>query len=476
MILEDARIFIYGTGGNGLRLSELLKESCRIEGFIDKRAHDIVSTKNGMKVYTISEAGEQCLDKEAYVIFVAVKNVFAHTEIARELLDNGFHRIIYKSDNILKGNASDIERAIDEVYETLVEKKEYQAGFRIPYTDSVRVAFRDRLCIEKMTNEVRTWCPVELLFNYKETNDYPGLNMPLFFPMVELYRFFLGDSSITEEEAVSNFIIYCCEWLNKNKSEMTESQKESFVESRISVFQEMQKMAEVDIDFFRRNCPQVNLEAGRFYLASSGRNRVSFLIAKGFKYVPVKMSKKDYDEWCNLESVRKVEEYVADNNVDSFFAPFPNPYLVDFSFDFVDYQRLFLWPIANGIIKQIYKDNRVEQGNLVITDFDGVERDKQNVKIDCYLQDEGIAERYFESIGLCTDIHSDRERKYLVIDSLYQGKKAILKKNYIKVFYLDRGKRYLGKKDFEGWGYKRKENMFSIMMRCGKICAELYER
>ena len=235
-------------------------------------------------------------------------------------------------------------------------------------------------------------------------------------------------------------------------------------------------MVEVDIDFFKRNCPQVKLEEGKFYLASSGRNRVSFLIAKGFKYVPVRMSEKDYLEWSNLQFVSKAEKYITDNNVDSFFAPFPNPYLVDFSFDFVDYQRLFLWPIANEIMKQIYKENRIEEENLIITNFDGVEKSKLNVQIDCYLQDEDIASHYFESIGFSTDTYGDREKRYLVVDSLYQGEKDILKRNYIKVFFLKREKNHINEKDFENCGYKQIKQLFSIVMRRGKISAELYER
>ena len=128
--------------------------------------------------------------------------------------------------------------------------------------------------------------------------------------MVELYKFFLGDKAIAEEEAISNFIVYCCEWLNKNEGELTEEQEKSFIESRVAVFQDMQKMVELYIDFFKRNCPRVTYDEGKFYLTSSGRNRVTFLIAKGFKYIPVEMSNQDYEKWCDLEFVKKIEENI----------------------------------------------------------------------------------------------------------------------------------------------------------------------
>ena len=36
--LEHAKALIYGTGGNGRKLFEIIKKFCCVEGFIDKRA------------------------------------------------------------------------------------------------------------------------------------------------------------------------------------------------------------------------------------------------------------------------------------------------------------------------------------------------------------------------------------------------------------------------------------------------------
>ena len=72
----------------------LLENGKRICGFIDKRAKDIRQCI-GYPVYDI-----ETLKKKAgrhAVIFVAVKNVFYHMDIAVELYANGFERIIYNS-------------------------------------------------------------------------------------------------------------------------------------------------------------------------------------------------------------------------------------------------------------------------------------------------------------------------------------------------------------------------------------------
>lgn len=476
IILEHAKILIYGTGGNGIGFYERQKNQLHIEGFIDKRADEIKTVYN-LPVLTIEDANTKFINKDEYVVFVTIKNVFAHTEIAKTLLNNGFHRIVYKSDNVLKGNEDCVEKRIDEIYETLIEQKGYRHNFSIPFMKSIHISFKDRLCIEKTETEVRTWCPVELLFNYKESNDYPGLNMPLFFPLVELYKLFLGDSSISKEEAIDNFFVYSCEWLKKNGRELNESQKNSFLESRIAVFEEMQEMSEVDIEFFKRNCPEVKLEEKKFYLSSSGRNRVSFLIAKGFKYVPVKMSEKDYLEWCDLQYVNRMENYINDNGIKSFFAPYPNPYLLDFSIDFVDYQRLFLWPIANEIVKKIYKDSRVTEGTLTCTDYSKVERKKNKTSVMCYLQDGGAACQYFKSIGFHINMNEDAEIKYLVVDSCVKDNiEGILNKDYRKVYFLKREDGCLSNEVFLDFGYKRTKKMFETITRKGYLYAEVLEK
>jgi hypothetical protein len=473
--LANAKILIYGTGGNGKNFCERMHSQLQISGYIDKRANEI-ETLNNVSVMTLEEVSSNIKNKDEYVVVISVKNVFSHNEIAKSLLDNGFHRIVYKSDSVLKGNGDSKEKLIDEIYESLIERKECNTNYTIPYTEIIRTSFNDKLCIEKADTYVKTWCPVELLFNYKESHDYPGLNMPLFFPLVELYKYFLGDTSIGREEAVSNFMAYSCEWLKQNNRELTKSQADSFMESRTAVFEEMQKTVEVDIDFFKDNCPMVKYESGKFYLSSSGRNRVSFLIAKGFKYVPVKMSRNDYIDWCDMQYVKKIQDYVDRNKITSFFAPYPNPYLLDYPVDFVDYQRLFLIPIANSIMKKIYKYSRLIDGTLTCVNYSKVESEKSKTSVVCYMQDDGIASRYFESIGFNTSCDKKTENNYLLISShINRTIEQLLDGKYTKIYFLNCGEGAIDNEYFARLGYTKKSRMFDTASRKGFIYAEVYE-
>lgn len=441
--LDTGKVIIYGTGGNGLSLARMLRnESIQVKYFIDKRADEIVSIED-IPVKNLSEL-DDIDDKEQYIVFITIKNVFAHSEIASDILKRGYTHIIYKPSSVLRGYSNNTDEKVNELYELLIERKQYKSLLNIPATKNILIKFRNRLIISDDEDTIKVWCPVELIFNYKSSNDYPGLNMPLFFPLVELYRFLLGQEGEYHKNAIENFIVYCSEWLRINNKELDDSQLNSFLESRISVFQEMQKMTEIDNDFFKSNCPLVEYENEKFYISSSGRNRVSFLIAKGYKYVPVRMNRLDYEKWCNLKRVLEIEDKVNVQRIGSFFAPEPNPYLVDYKIDFVDYQRLILWPIANEIIKEIYIKSRYNKGTLTCTDFDKVEVLKKKYIITCDIEDGGISNAYFESIGLGrTNVNAE----YIYNISFSEDKeikrdakliKAIWIKNKKKYFYFEK--------------------------------------
>lgn len=469
--LDECNLLIYGTGGNGMGVYKCLSPFCNILGFIDKRAEKINSIFE-KPVFTLQQISEKLPENERdkTVVIITIKNVFMHSDIAKELLKNGFMFLIYKPLNILKsrGNKTDIQ--VNDIYENIVEKRQWTTNILVPRTKEILFEFQNKLFISRNEDEVTTWVPVEILFNYKESYDYPGINMPLFFPLVELYKAFLGTREVPLEQAINNFYLYCGEWLYRNKKPFTEEQKESFLESRRAIFEEMQKMAEVDIDFFKTNAPFVEKDGRKLFLKSSGRNRVAFLIAKGFKYVPVRMSSMEYNEWCDMDLVHEKERDINESGINCFFAPYPNPYLVDYPMYFTDYQRLFLQPVANEIIKKIYLNNVVNEEGLNRVFFEGVEQEKKKICFYFRVNDDGIAEEYFKNIGFMTSEISGRNddlEKILVIDdeNYMKGKDILYSADFQRIYLLQKGNDIKIINDFEQCGYKLNYRVFESICR-----------
>ncbi len=411
--LKDAEVYIYGTGGNGINLLSTLNNKCIIKGFIDKNAADIVE-KKGIKVYTLKDLkNEDIADK---IVFITIKNVFGHDDIARDLIKCGFRYIVYKSGNILKEIGDEREKITDIAYETIIEHKTYFDDIEVPKVEVINYKLRDRLFIKEDEETVTALCPKEMLFNYKDPNDYPGMCMPLFFHITDLYEAFSANEKGIEE-AEDNFLIYCGEWLHKSGNEMTDAQRRSFIESKRAAYVNMRRTMELDKDFFVNNAPKVTYENGKFYLASSGRNRVSFQIAMGHDYIPVKMSKEDYDCWSNIEIKNIYEKNAEQNGVTKVFGPIPNPYLADMPVIFADYQKLFLIPSTKRIVKIIFSKHIKATGSYRRLDYEKAQKEVQNTSIFVSNDYDNIVVNFLKSVGF---LIADNPKKatYMIVNDV----------------------------------------------------------
>lgn len=392
---------IYGTGGDGIHTLRTLSEAgVNVIGFLDKRAAEMDNFK-GLPVYTAESAAthDHLLDA---VVVVTVKNVFIHSEIAELLRNLGFHKAIFKPLGLLKGGGSDAERLVDGIYDELVALRRWPQGSSplpdIPKRDKLR--FEDRLAISKTDVSVNVWIPSELVFNYRRQDVvFSNCNMPLFFPLVGLYRGLLAQPDI-HFDWTDAFLVYSSDWLARNDLAMTDGQRHSLLQSRVAVFQEMERLFEVDLDFFRRNAPVVEMSsAGHFNVTASGRNRIAFLLARGFRFLPLTVPIADYDAWLAPERVRSLMEYLWREETLHLFAPIPHPLFADVPSAFVDYARLFLIPVAERLLRGCYEKYIQRKNGLRLFADAPVKAEIATRGIACLLRDGGAAARYFSSLG-----------------------------------------------------------------------------
>ena len=400
---EKSSIWIYGKGGTGIRTARVLeKAGFEVAGFIDKRAHEMATGE--WLIITLQEAAEKVQDKNTAIVVICLKDVFQHEIIARDLRKFGFYQLIYKPAAFLNGGDEDsVIQRVNDIYERLVE-----GGYPplmpcvIPRIYSAPVHLHDRFLIEDYGETVLAWVPIELVFNYAECFDYPKCNMPLMFGLIGLYSAFLGNLCQKEyDDALQDFYLYCGEWLHRNGISTEEKPLTGFLDSRAGVFQNLEKLAEINTGFFQQNAPTATFLDGAFYLASSGRNRVAFQIAKGYKYVPLRLAKADYTVWCDLAMVHAVERRLGEEAGRLSFAPVAHPYLVDLPCEFSDYQRLFVIAAAKEIIRDLYLQCVVvDDRGVQHVDFNCFEKLKSKLCIFEKMNDGGILRRYFQSLGI----------------------------------------------------------------------------
>ena len=311
---SDKKCVIYGAGGNAYRLIKILKENCyTIIAVIDMRAKDIQYLE-GIPVYTLLDFNNLNIEKEECVIFITVKNVFEHINIVRELLGNGYENIVYKPYTILQGMHDEDWDSIDRAYECLVEKNQLldkESCFVAKSQHERLMIYTDKLCIEKSDEAVKCWLPIELLCNYDREDAFKLIPMGAFYPILNLYQYLLSKCTVDDWDVIcEEFLLYSGDWIKKTGSLCTDSLKKRLLQSRVAVFGEMQKKADIDKQFFLHNSVQVKRNGSVFSLTSSGRNRVAFLIAKGYRYIPVEMSLNDYTEWFNELEFHKFIQFL----------------------------------------------------------------------------------------------------------------------------------------------------------------------
>ena len=137
---------------------------------------------------------------------------------------------------------------------------------------------------------------------------------------------------------------------------------------------------------------------GRFTMESSGRNRVAFLIAKNFRFIPLSMSLEAYEQWNAPAHTAPLMEYLRAHPARPF-APVPHPFFADIAVDFPEYTRLFLLRIAGDMVRTAYKQTIVSHGSLRIFDDKAAKHSIRSTALNVLLQDGGTASRYFSSLG-----------------------------------------------------------------------------
>lgn len=418
------KYILYGVGGNALKLVKLFQSTqYELLGFIDKRAA-LLQEVEGKKVWSLETIEEMREGADDIVIIITIKNVFAHTEIATCLAERGFSQIIYKPLAILQG-AEDVElERISKTHDTfIIDVKMPEEICLKKFLPCTKYIYKDRLIIKALDNKLLVWVPVELIYNYQTNDAYENINMSTLFPLLGLYRLFLGEKTTdSESDILEDFYSYCAAWAFSNNLQIDDELKRNWVESRRAAFEQMQKISEYDFDFFFRNAPEVTYgNKGKFYVKHSGRNRITFLIAKGYRLIPLFMARSDYEKWINEECFKKLKEQIEKDNVYKLPVIFPHPLMRDIISDFSDYYRLVCCPVMYEIIAYLYrKSMRDEAGNKYV-DLRMVKQKKAEIHIGCCIQDEGAMSRFFDANDMDTcRINGEKGSIYAkLIDALF---------------------------------------------------------
>lgn len=412
--IKDKKIILYATGGLSCKVEKLFKENGReIEVYIDRRAKDI-QFFHDKKVFSINEAEESLQEKDEYVVIITTKNVFEHSKIATELRRKGFINIIYKDYGVLQGRKEKAIVSIDNAFENILNQNCIPENEIETIEDSTLNLICDEAYIREENGMTYAYIPANMIFtNCIDNWIWSRVNFKTAFFIIDMYKEFeLGRSQIREvsRKYIHEFAEKGAEFLNLN----TNGEWKNYVISgRMEVFREMNDLFCRTPEFFVENCPAVSGNANNgFELISSGKNRVAFLMAKGYKYIPLRISKEEYSEFTNGVTAKKIEAYIKRENIAEFKVPVLHPFFYKYASKAPDYYELWLERVGKDIT---YKQFNAKEN----FDLSG-----QSIRIEC--RDNGAAERYFAMLGLQVFNEVEKDELTLLLDELfyYQDKKG----------------------------------------------------
>lgn len=405
--IDEMKIILYAAGGLSCKVEELLYENGKkVEAYIDRRAEDIHTFRN-KAVYTLEEAACKLRDKDTYVVIVTTKNVFEHSKIAAQLKDKGFFNIIYKDYRILQGLAADDMQSVDDAFEDILNHHRLPEG-KIAKTESgLLYALRDNAWIKSADGLVYAYIPAGMLFTNRIENwEWSRVNFKTTFLTVQLYQEFgAGRASIREisQRYVRDFARKGAQYLELN----TDGDWQNFVISgRMDVYREMADLFCLSPDFFVHNAPAVagSWSTG-FELVTSGKNRVAFLMARGYRYIPVKISSEVYCELLNLDAVSAIEEYLAKTGVTELPVPIPHPYFYKYPSKAPDYYEVWLERAGQDLMDNLFRERQ--------------DYDVRQLRLKIVCEDNGAAERYFAMLGMHVSGEAVEEKFTSLLNRLF---------------------------------------------------------
>lgn len=405
--LKGKEILLYGAASIGNLAFDWFEENgWHVAGYVDKRGHEIKRFRD-RPVYGIQdEAIRQYIDDDKYVVFVSVKNVFEHSNIAKLLVEKGFYNIIYRPISVINGSGTKEQKTLNEIYDMISAGDMKDAGSIIPKTYKVDVYQSKGIHVLRQNeNDVVIMVSIDSLHTDRKVRKAPWFDKPVLslLPHIDLFRYINGEKGISYDR----YMDYCILGAN-GKIEVTDAWKRNVIKNRSSVYEHMKHSLELENDFFVRNAPDVawNKEKGVFNL-QSGKHRAAFFTSLKRHYIPLKIKLDDYESYLNVEAVKELTKYLEEREIVQLPAPIGHPLFFDYPCECREFYYGFLYELFYRISEKLYGlDGQLE--------FD-------KLSIYCKLNDYGFVERALRKAGCSLNLSiCENERKMIkVLDKLF---------------------------------------------------------
>lgn len=326
---RNFQVILYGAATTGAIIYRCFVEhGYHVTAFIDKRA-DEVDEYYGLPVINMQEAEKYFTGMPETVAVVAVKNVFEHEKIAKELWRAGCDKIIFRPYAVINGGGEPQDCMLNQAYDAILQGELQCELYCINGFDKATLKDRAVIC-EDGNGDVIANVPIYDVWTDDYENkdiiwgDIPCLGLV---PHIGLFRFFKGE----ENEDYEEYIKYCRQAAERSGGIVT-SQKweDSVYKNRLDVFNHMQSAWEHNKEFFIQNAVKAVYNEKGYFNIKSGKHRMVFLIVMGQRYVPLRIHKSDYIKWSDEKQAVQIYDLLEADHKTELPCILDSPYLYEY--------------------------------------------------------------------------------------------------------------------------------------------------
>lgn len=290
------RIAIYGAGEVGqICCNKLLCAGISPVAFFDRKA------KKGEKYLDIPLLQVDEYDDSEHsdtIVIIALADGLAHKDVADKLYSTGFRKIVFLP--VAYNMPAALKTKLTTLYNDYLEG--HVTGVVQDYGHYAKESFLDagHAVASAGIDKVVVWVPLEIVFT-ESLEHWPGDKRKVHAP----YSYY--DRNIATNYWMLNLIDYfqgkTGSWdLYLSMYERNGASKPN-IEKRRLQFDLFEHEYNFGMDFFIHSAPNAMWNERGYFNIVGGNHRIMYLYAKGCRYFPLRISRKDFSQWQGEESV-----------------------------------------------------------------------------------------------------------------------------------------------------------------------------
>lgn len=367
------RILVWGTGGLATRYLKFgYFVDVEIVGFVD-----MYKDERSFKGYTVYKPSEISMLNYDYLFVCVLRDnstilktcVAEKINLSNILFVSGEEKFndVEKKHVIKLLKKEDIYNTFPAIYRDIEDRQEKKQYYND--TSILEKEIKEQALIRNLgESHVVAWIPVELLFSEKKEDTYlhkyteewnrqnsKWENSPIisFKPYKSLYQFFLYGTDYPREY---------CNWyqtLYTSRNMLSGRTDEQLIEKRFCEFKVMQKELNRGMSFFIEHPAVAKWNIKGYFNLVDGHHRTSFLYYSGLTKIPVQITRKDYELWCNSDVAESVHQLIVKQNRMDFYQPILNPYFLSINSYREDHSKSRLHHIMEYFITRKFEGKKV---------------------------------------------------------------------------------------------------------------------